>query len=284
MNRWLIYVRERFSLPVHLLLAGGYVVGGFAVTGRPTTMTSTIVATAGILLFLFELRLMDELKDFAKDATGHPKRPLPRGLLGVSEVRRVISVLLLAMIAFGGAAALLVNPLSGILYLAMVAYLFLMYREFFAGAWLGRRPFLYAAVHQVVGGLVALFPVSLLLPGATFTRASLGWSLLTLGGFFGYEICRKLDPKAPHELGYYAEHYGRGRTFLVLFVCLCLGAFGAQLCGALKFTAPSALILLAGYGIMALVPRLFRFVEGLAILNLVMSLYGTLIARLIARR
>jgi 4-hydroxybenzoate polyprenyltransferase len=269
---------------VYLIVGGGYAMSGFSASGARPAAFPFGLAFIGVVLFFFELRLMDELKDFAKDCSAHPERPLPRGLLSVREVQRAGTVLTLGMLAFAGATALAANPTAGALYLAVTGYLFLMYKEFFAGAWLGARPILYALAHQPVGWLVALFPVALFAPMTVFRRIPVGWGLMAVGGLFAYEICRKLDPAAPAELGYYVQRYGRAATGALLLGCLALASAGAALGGALWYVLPTEAALAAGYLAHLFLPVSFRVVERLASLNLVMALWGTFFARFFSNR
>ncbi len=281
MKRWLAYVWERFPPIVYLALAGGYVSSGFAASrGRPTPLPF-VLAFVGVILFFFELRLMDELKDFVKDSSAHPGRPLPRGLLGVAEVRWVILALAIAMLVHAGVIAALSNVVAGALYLGILGYLLLMYKEFFASGWLGTRPFLYAATHQPVGVLVALFTVAVFTPDDVLTPIPLGWSLLAFGGMFGYEICRKLDPAAPPELGYYVQRYGQVKTAAALLSCLAVETAGSALAETLWFVVPAEALLSAGFLMILLLPRAYKLVEGLASLNVLMALWATFLAHVV---
>jgi hypothetical protein len=83
---WLTFVRERFSLPVHLLVSGGFAATGVVLgTGR-MQLRPLAVSVGGIIAFFALLRLMDEDKDLDKDRIAHPDRPLPRGLLESTRV------------------------------------------------------------------------------------------------------------------------------------------------------------------------------------------------------
>ncbi|NCA18046.1 MAG: hypothetical protein EBS90_13565, partial [Betaproteobacteria bacterium] len=102
MARWLKYVKERFPLVTYLLLSGAMCWSGaslFMVSPFSAHIQTTL-SMLGILLFFFELRLMDEWKDFEKDKVAHPARPLPRGLIQPREVRIGIGTGIALMLAF----------------------------------------------------------------------------------------------------------------------------------------------------------------------------------------
>jgi hypothetical protein len=177
------------------------------------------------------------------------------------------------MAALGFVLVPLVGVAAGCLYFGVAAYLQVMYREFFAGVWLERRPFLYALVHQPVGFLLALFTVAVFLPDAVLTRGGLGWACLALGAFFAYEICRKLNPAAAPELGYYVQRRGVYATTLALVACVAAATAGALLAGTRWLVLPMEAILAAGYLWYLVRPRRFAVVELLGGLNLVVSLW-----------
>ena len=47
----------------------------------PGLKESIFIGVSLFLIFITELRFMDELKDYEKDKIAHPDRPLPRGLV-----------------------------------------------------------------------------------------------------------------------------------------------------------------------------------------------------------
>lgn len=269
LKAWLAYIKERFPLPTYVLLAGGIAASsvwlGDANRKDLSSLWSirALITGFGVILFFFTLRLMDELKDFAKDQIAHPERPLPRGLLSPLAVSKSIYWLVAVMATYG---ALLSSPA----YLILTAWLWLMYREFYVGQWLERSPLFYAVTHQVI-----------LLPLATFGAAAwsteLGsYAIGVLGAFFTYEICRKLDPAAHPILKTYVSVYGYPKTLAIISMTSAVAAIGVFGLGmpwlwAVEIMVPLSFILLLQR------PKAYKLVEGLATLNLLIHLYaGTL--------
>ena len=124
MKRWWIYVKERFPPFTYLILTLGISLSGAAITKPPISPFSIALSTIGFFLFFGNLRLMDERKDFEKDRLAHPERPLPRGLLSLSEVDRMLGALLGVMIAFGVLIYFFGGPNVSILYLFITFYRF----------------------------------------------------------------------------------------------------------------------------------------------------------------
>jgi 4-hydroxybenzoate polyprenyltransferase len=287
MGRWLTYQRERFPLATYLLLSVG--MGAQATVIATETLTLSLVIPASLmpLLFFAVLRLMDEVKDVAKDRIAHPERPLARGLIPVEEARRTILLGLGLMVFLAVLLFNLFGPMPGLFYACTTLYLWLMYKEFYVGAWLSQRPLLYAATHQAI--LLPLVASS----AALAPKMPLGvwdWSQLFLGGlqilpaFFAYEVARKLEPEIHPILGAYRSVYGLRRCQIILLGLALLSLFSMTvalaeapfvwtnrfLIGALlsvSILSPVGLYLVRG-------DRGAKTVEALATLNLLVSMYA----------
>lgn len=165
-SRWWIFTRERFPLASHLAMTVVFTLANVGLAGHAAgvTLSAQRVAIALLLTlsFLFRLRCFDEIKDYRTDLRLNPHRPLPRGVLTLRQVKVMIGVLTVAeiVLAFSCGMAVLAS------HLLALAYSFLMYREFFIGAYLRPRLTTYAVTH-------------------TFSLLLLGWSLasLALGKF-----------------------------------------------------------------------------------------------------
>jgi 4-hydroxybenzoate polyprenyltransferase len=292
MNTWLVYQRERFPLIPNLLIAFGMASHGMVTaSGGSSSKDNGILAGAPLLmgafmtlLFFAVLRLMDEVKDVAKDRMAHPERPLARGLIPVDRARLVIAGGVVLMFAVAAIVSAFYDALPGALYAGTTVYLWLMYKEFYVGAWLGKWPLLYAATHQVilfplVSSAAALAPS--LAPGSLLILLISGAQIFP--AFFAYEVARKIAPGAHPVLGTYRSVYGLSRCQMMLggFFLLSLYAFTkakdvfpyAQLSGvamallvATFAGAPLGLSLIKG-------DSGAREVEGLATLNLLFTMY-----------
>ncbi len=272
MNSWLIYLKERFPLPVYFLLSGGLAVSGSVLVGRPISSMPTLYAFVYGMWLFATLRLMDELKDYDKDLIAHPYRPLPRGVLKVGLVEKVIhgSMLLGVAISFGFFAF---DKVASILALITTAWLWLMYKEFYLGEKLSKRPLLYAITHQII-----LVPFCLALSVAPMEDGNVNyfvfwWAVGVLGSFFTYEVSRKLDPKAHPVLDTYLSVYGKGGSMAIVLVLSVL-CFLSGIKVMLPFwTIPWAVLTVLSYGLLwAQNPekpgKLHKVIEGFATLSL----------------
>jgi len=274
MAAWLTYIKERFPLPVYLLLAGGVATTGLLVDKGPMSWPALGVGVFGLLVFLALLRLMDEYKDYDKDVVAHPERPLPRGLLNVDTVRKVINAGVVLMFAYVGVAYLYAGVPAAVLYLISAVFLWLMFKEFYVGAWLSKYPIVYAISHQVVMLPLVAFCTTLARPGMWNDPDTWYAATCALGSFFTYEICRKLDPDAPRILDTYLIHHGRiATTFFI--VCTCaLAGWAAHRLGLQVLLWPASGLVLVSLSLLYFSPKKHKVIEGIATLSLVAHLWA----------
>ncbi len=276
MGAWLTYFKERFPILVYVLLVGGMAASGTRLAGVPVIGLPFWASFLGLMLFFAVLRLMDEYKDYEKDLVAHPERPLPRGLLQKDTVGRVINGSVLFMVAFG----LLLSPLSPAasgLYLLITGYLWLMFKEFYVGSWLGNRPLLYAVTHQII--LLPLCALPVAASGGDVVGRGFLYGLLVLGAFFSYEVCRKLDAKANPILGYYRTLYGSTGCLAIVGICSVISVWAAAFLGVVVLTMPCSALLILSF-LFLLVDK-HKAVEGVASLSLLVHIWSVILVGLL---
>lgn len=277
------FFKERLPLPVYFILAGGMSLSGLILGDGSWRHPSLWVSLASLLLFFVVLRCMDEYKDYDKDLVAHPDRPLPRGVISIAQIKTMIYGGVAGMILLACLTLFFHAPLAAACYLAIVGYLWLMYREFYAGDWLSKRPLLYAVTHQVILIPLCLFTPLLVQSDAGISREALLYALLILSSFFAYEICRKLDPNAHPVLQTYLAHYGPGITAAVVVFLTLVGAIAAYLLHLAHVVWPVQGILLASLALLRVAPFRYTFIESTATLSLVVHLWIIPLLYLIAR-
>ncbi len=266
MKRWWTYQKERFPLFAHgpLIAAFSACAVSFSalLRGAPVPEWPMFLAAFLVCLLMFlQLRIADEFKDAEEDARWRPYRPVPRGLVKLSELR----ILFLAAAALQLLLALWLDPrLLWVLGIAW-AYLALMSVEFFCRDWLKARPVVYLVSHMGIMPLVDFFGTACeWLPRAGHPPAGLGWFLAA--SFFNgivIETGRKLRQPADEEEGVetYSRLWGKSGGAAVWLAMLAATLLCAAL-AALKigFLLPVA----AGLGTL-LILAIFaarRFVKG----------------------
>lgn len=263
MNRWWIYQNERFPLHAHGPLIAGFSACAVAFSsmlrGAPAPGWQSYLTAFGVcLLMFFQLRIADEFKDREEDARWRPYRPVPRGLVKLSELRVVFIIAALLQIAL-----VLAHDVRLLLVLAVAwTYFTLMSVEFFCRDWLKARPVVYLLTHMGIMPLVDFFGTACeWLPRGASAPSGLGW-FLTASFFNGIviEIGRKLRQPADEEEGVetYSALWGKSGGAAVwlgamLATMACAGMAAARidfvlpLIIALGIVLAMALIILPAY-------------------------------------
>jgi 4-hydroxybenzoate polyprenyltransferase len=213
--------------------------------GAPLPAWGAYLTAFGVCLVMFlQLRIADEFKDREEDARWRPYRAVPRGLVTLTELRRL---------GVGGALLQLVlvvwwhPPLAWVLALAW-GYFALMSVEFFCRDWLKRRPVVYLLSHMGIMPLVDLFGTACdWLPGAGRMPAGLGWFLAaSFCNGIVIEVGRKLRRAADEEEG--VETYSRlwgMRGGAAVWVAALAATLGCAVAAAARigFAVPVAVVL-----------------------------------------
>jgi 4-hydroxybenzoate polyprenyltransferase len=280
---WLIYIKERFPLPVYLLLTVGMAWQGQLALSPDSNLMARILGPGMLLLFFFCLRLMDEVKDYKKDLTAHPERPLPRGLIQVATAKKVIYFTLALQLLLGFGLLAAGFAYAGYFWIMTTVWLYLMYVEFYCGTWLEQRPFFYATTHQLI--LLPLILASAHLVGDGDSRPAIWSGVMILGAFFTYEIARKLDPKAHELLRTYRLVYGRRGALALMVLTSAVAIAGVLLKtgGSISSSWPYILVVIGTWiGCAVLGEEKPKAAEGLASVSLLVHIWGPVITALVS--
>lgn len=210
MKRWWIYQNERFPLHAHGPLIAAFSACAVAFSsllrGAPPPGWQAYLTAFGVCLMMFlQLRIADEFKDAGEDARWRPYRPVPRGLVKLSELRGLFCIAAGVQISL-----VLIFDIRLLLVLAIAwSYLALMSVEFFCRDWLKARPVIYLLSHMGIMPLVDFFGTACeWLPHGSSAPSGLGW-FLTASFCNGIviEIGRKLRQPTAEEEG--VETYSR---------------------------------------------------------------------------
>lgn len=223
MKKWLQFFKERTPFLSYLLITMGPVSSGYVLSTHPS-LFSLLLAFVGYFLFFLILRMMDEYKDYAKDIHAHPMRPLPRGLIPLTQFNNAINVGVCLMLAFDLILFALGYHHSFLLYSLIILHLWLMYKEFYLGEWLNERPLLYAVTHQLILVTLSFYCMSTHRNNEPLHFTTMDWvySCSVLFAFFSYEVCRKLDPDAHPLLKTYRFIYGMNGVLKIVGVLAIL--------------------------------------------------------------
>lgn len=253
MKRWWIYQKERFPVVAHGSLIAAFSACAVAFSsmlrGAPAPDVQHYLTAFGVCFLMFlQLRIADEFKDKEEDRRWRPYRPVPRGLVKLSELRLVF----IGAAILQAVAAVALDPRL-ILVLALAwSYLALMSVEFFCRDWLKGRPVFYLVSHMGIMPLVDYFGTACeWLPRGSGTPAGLGW-FLTASFCNGIviELGRKLRQPEDEEEGVetYSRLWGmRGASLVwlgaMLTTLVCAVMAGARIGFAVPIGAALSLLL-----------------------------------------
>jgi hypothetical protein len=268
MNRWWIYQKERFPLVAHAPLIAAFSAsavcystllrGNVAHPAWDSLAVAFLVSLGSFLL----LRIADEFKDAEEDARYRPYRPVPRGLVKLSELGWIgigvaaVQLLLVVGLCLGRAGESVVFrwQLPALLAVTWV-YFGLMSKEFFARDWLKARPVVYLLSHMMIMPLVDWFATGCdWVPFGAHMPAGLFWFLAaSFCNGVVIELGRKIRAPSQEETGVETYSFLWGRP---MAVAAWLGAMGATLVCALVAAdkigfLPPVGIALAGVWLMA---------------------------------
>lgn len=189
-----------------------------------------------ILSFFFRMRLFDEIKDYEVDLKVNPTRPLARGILSITQVKKMLFFLILLELIIAGSLGLS----AFLVHFAAIAYSLLMYEEFFIGDFLRPHLTTYAVSHTFVSTLLGLSS-AIAMTGANVLQLPLSFFFFFLmnWAFFNlFEFARKTfapTEERPHVPSYSNIFGCAGAWFLSISQAL-LGSL------VIYFLYPSKLI------------------------------------------
>jgi 4-hydroxybenzoate polyprenyltransferase len=244
-RRFLAYQAVRFPLAglVPLLTLFTFSSTAFSRRARgvsgfvPLERFAVGVVTAVVIFFV--LRVLDEHKDAAVDRRYRPELPVPSGVMGLDELRKIGgAALLLAVLLNLWTAPMLLLPLA-----AVAAWAFLMTREFFVSDWLRAHAAAYLVSHMAVMPLVDAYTTGIdWLAAGVHPPRGLGLFLaVTFANGVLIEIGRKIrEPVAEREgVDTYTKAWGLRVAPGVWLATLAASALLAW--GAARHTGTAAL-------------------------------------------
>jgi len=255
MARLWIYQAERFPLartvPLLLAFSASSVTASAHLAGRPVPGPAAYAtAFLVVLVFFWQVRVADEVKDADVDRRYRPERPIPRGLV---SLRLIVGLGLAAgLIALAASAAF--DPRVTLLVVLVWAWLGLMTVEFFAPKLLHASPALYLATHMAIMPLI-----DLVLTGCEWVPAGAGlppgiWTflLMSLANGCVAEFGRKIWAPANERPGVdtYSSAWGIRRA--------CAALAGAWLAALVAFIAYGVIVAMTWWyvaaGVLASLP------------------------------
>lgn len=274
MNPWIIYIRERFFLPTLAFLVTGISLSGIFLNNNSFSLTPFLLSFTGIFLFFILQRLMDDVQNLERDRIAYPERPLPRGVIKIPTAKNMVDRLQIILFAYSMILWVILQETAGLTYLTVAMYSWLIYRNFFIGAWLHRHPIVHRVFLQLFIFPVVFFAVSAAHPNAVFLSETWAFALMLFGAFSCYEICLKLDPHAHPVTGGFVHFYGFHRTFEIATLALVISAMAATTLNLSLILLPSELLVLIALALLFFHPQWFKIPETVAAISLMLHAWA----------
>jgi hypothetical protein len=145
LHRFWVFQAERIPLLVMFILIFAIM---FAIvrSSHQTSISNLIIATCMGVLYLLQIRLSDEPKDFEHDSKYYPQRPVQRGLITLSELRNTNNIIIIMFFVL----ALLTRSWTVFLLTCFQqGYAVLTRKEFFIREWLRAHFLMYQFSHYI---------------------------------------------------------------------------------------------------------------------------------------
>ena len=200
-QKWNTYQKERFPVAVFSIYVLCLTWAAFFFNKNLNSIFDTSI-NIGVFIVMFVVafvqflmaRIVDEFKDYKEDSKYRPYRPVPRGLIKLSELR----ILLFICIAIQITLTCVFN-INGLKYLALVWLFFLlMTKSYFMKKFIDKHILIEVALDEIMMPLLILFLSSFV--GLTFANV---WPLLAMVYIVSWiiEIARKIRCKEDEEKG-----------------------------------------------------------------------------------
>lgn len=232
LKKYYLYTKERFPIPATFPYAAAlyylsYFFPGVIGNRDPFSLAESIIGCLVFFMALFEIRILDEHKDYKKDVVAHPERMLSKGVITLADLRKLLYV----MVALQTVMAIYLGPAPFVVWLAMQVFSLLMFKEFFVPEFLNRHIGIYLLSHQISVPLALLFGISqradLCYLGAVQPALLLMFLFGTMMATINFEIARKTwSPDREHELAdSYSKVWGiEGAVIINQIVAIGAGA------------------------------------------------------------
>jgi len=277
MNRWLNFFSERFPLVNSTALVAGISLSGIILADVPFKLLPFILSFIGIVFILALMRLMEDVKNLEKDRIAHSNRPLPKGLISKKEAVLVCKTMEFILFVYGLLLWILLGASAALSYIMVVAYFWLLNRDFTISPWLEKHPVVNGFLSHLIFILIAIFAVEASHSTNIFTSSIWSFGLILFGAFFCYDICSKLNPSAHPALRNYIHFYGYHFVYNLAVCTLAVSAMGAIHLGLAWILIPFELLVLAALSAVRFQPSLYRLPQILSSLSLLFHAWGVAI-------
>lgn len=222
MNRWWRYLVERFMLPAFVPSAFLHVAFLLHYTAPTKLWVDTWTLIIGVITYIgvfLILRFSDELKDKQHDDAYYPDRPVQRGLLTLTEIRRAL-IIMIIVVLIGN--ALLFSWKVFFVLIPLAGYMTLMRHEFFMPQFIRSHILIYMVSHQL---FVPIFILYYFVSVGRWPSGGADWLFIGVNVLMlmSVEVARKIRPRASENESRDTYSSALGRGWACLFLLILLG-------------------------------------------------------------
>jgi 4-hydroxybenzoate polyprenyltransferase len=234
-QRFFAWINERFPLGNAILFLVIYAAGllwGRLLThdGRLRLSLADLPGFFAFTAFFLMLRVFDEHKDYELDLHNHPQRVLQSGLITLGHLKLVGAIAIATQLGVSLLADHGFGPTTRA-WLVVMAWSFLMAKEFFVGEWLGKRLVLYAVSHMLVVPMALVWIAQMGAGNAELPKTVFLLPMLSFFSGFAFEITRKTrSPDQEREtVDSYSKVFGTRRAPMVVLALVVAQTAGVGL-------------------------------------------------------
>lgn len=237
-NRWWIYQKERFNLFEYIPMIAGFSFCAVSYSmhirnAETLNWFACIISFIVTLGWFMLLRIADEHKDYEDDLKYRPYRPVQRGLIKLSELKRIGYIIFIIQVIL----ALLWEPKQLILLGVVYCWFLLMCFEFGNPKWLKAHPTIYLISHMIITPLIDGYGASCewIQSGNTVIFPMLIFMLSSFCDGTTVEIGRKIRIPEDEEFGVdsYTHLWGIKKAIFTWLFCMTI-SFISTVCAGFQ--------------------------------------------------
>lgn len=215
-KKWYSYQKERFPILVYGLYVFCIVFATFCFASVNRTCNWILLLPMFIVAMLqfLMVRIVDEFKDYEEDLKYRPYRPVPRGLIKLSELK--VLFIFSAIIQFG--ITVFCSGIKGLIFLGLLwGYFALMSMDFFLKKAIDKHILLGVLLDELLMPFLVLYLSNFV--GINYLTI---WKMLLMSYLVSWivEIARKVRCKEKEEKGVktYTAVFGINKAVILLTV------------------------------------------------------------------
>lgn len=274
MERWFVYVYERFPALIYGSLALGVSLSGSNLNRVTPPFFSTLLVFIGVWIFLFSLCLGNDIKDFTKDKVAFPERPLPQGKIKLVEAKQLLFFIQLFLFAYSQIIWIFVGSVAALFYLILACWSWVVCRGFFVKSLFDRFPFFQTLLSSLFIFPMVFFAVAAAQPLRVFGVKSWAFAATLYGALLTYRLCCTINPHLHPITAGFIHFYGFRKTFYFAVAGLIISAVAGVYLSIGPLLFPIELIVLGSLALQFYDRDQYRVVEMAAVVSLIVHAWS----------